>query len=162
LIGTFTKKGEFMRAIICFILPVLIGCSFVNNQAGFKFYDAHSECYHSSTAGLNAKKEFGLEREPKIVVVATSSKDNPKYKEQMKTIYNVNAEEMQYMYIIANSKEEGRSGYYTSTSTSIKLLAGDIFKVLIYDEKGDLIAQSNEVFSESRLKYHLTRKSSGR
>jgi hypothetical protein len=150
-----------MRAIIYFVISILLGCSCVNSQAGFTFYDSHSERYHSSTAGLNAKKEYGLEREPKIVVVATSSKDNLKYKEQMKIIYNVNAEEMQYMYIIANSEGEDRSGYYTSKSISKKLLAGDIFKVLIYDENGNIIAQSNEVFNEGRLKYHLTNKSSG-
>ena len=151
-----------MRSIICFILLILIGCSCINSQAGFIFYDAHSERYHSSTAGINAKNEFGLEREPKIVVVATSSKDNPKYKEQMKIIYNVNAEEMQYLYIIANSQEEDRSGYYTSRSTSKKFLDGDIFKVLIYDERGGIIAQSKEIFSESSLEHHLSKSSSRR
>jgi hypothetical protein len=134
----------------------------MNGKTGFTFYNSHSELYHSSTAGLNAKKEFGLEREPKIVVVATSSNENPKYKEQLKSIHNVNAEDMQYMYVIANSEEEDRSGYYTSMSTSKKLLAGDNFKILIYDEKGNIIAQSNKVFDESSLKYHLTHKSSGR
>jgi hypothetical protein len=142
-------------------LSILLGCSCVNSKAGFTFFDSHSKRYHSSTVGLNAKKEFGLEREPKIVVVATSSKDNPKYKEQMKIIYDVDAEEMQYMYIIASSEEEDRSGYYTSMATSKKLLNGDILKVLIYEE-GNIIAQSNEVFNERSLKYYLTNKSSGR
>ena len=151
-----------MRAIICFILSILLIYGCASSHAEFTFYDSHNKRYHSSTAGLNVKKEFGLEREPKIVVVATSSKDNPKYKKQMKNIYNVDAEEMQYMYIIANSDEEDRSGYYTSMATSKKLLDGDIFKVLIYDEEGNIIAQSNEVFNESSLKYYLTNKSSGR
>lgn len=78
----------------------------------------------------------------------------------MNIIYNINAEEFQYMYIIANSEEEDHSGYYTSMSTSKKLLTGDIFKVLIYDEKGNSIAQSNKVSNENSLKYHLTNKSS--
>lgn len=151
-----------MRVIICFLFSISLGCSCFNSQAGFTFYDAHNECFHSSTAGLNVKKEFGLAKEPKIVVVATSSQDNLKYKEQMKIIYNVDAEEMQYMYIIANSEEEDRSGYYTNVTTSRKILAGDAFKVIIYDEEGNIIVQSNEVFKESGLKYYLTKKSSGR
>ena len=66
---------------------------------------------------------------------------------------------MEYIYVVANSEEEDHSGYYATKSTAKKLLDGNSFKIIIYDGKGKLITQSQEVIGEQKLVHLLTRDS---
>ncbi len=138
-------------------LTILSGCANLSKLTELTFYDAHGEEYNSSTASSNLKKKFNLEDKPRIVVIATSSKSNQRYKEQISAINKVNAEEMQYLYIVANTDDEDHSGYYMTRKGSKHILAGDIFKVIIYDELGQIIKKSNEVIGVDVLMKHLTR-----
>jgi uncharacterized protein (UPF0333 family) len=151
---------DLMRITAYFIISLLIfGCSATSIPQEFTFYDSHGIIYHSSTATQNAKMEYGLDQEPRLIIIATSSENEKKFKKQMRIIYNVNAEQMQYMYVVANSEEEDHSGYYATKSTAKKLLDGNSFKIIIYNGKGKLITQSQEVIGEQKLVDLLTRDS---
>lgn len=139
------------------LLFIFAGCVNIENSTAVKFYDADGTMYRTTTAASSVKKEFNLDTEPRLVVVATSSKSNPEYKEQMRIILKVDAEEMQYMYIIANSEEENHSGYFIKADDAKALLAGDSFKIIIYGENGEIMVNSRSIIEEDNLKMHLTR-----
>jgi hypothetical protein len=147
--------GIIKATVLLIVLFMVSGCSGMNGKTEFAFYDAYGALYNSSTAGLNVKKEFNLESKPKLVVIATSSKYNPKFIEQMNILSKVNAEEMNYMYIIANSEEEDRSGYYFRKAEAANFLSGDSFKIAIYDENGEAIKKSDHIIRSNDLKFYL-------
>jgi len=147
-----------MKITVWFMLLfILIGCASTNELTEFTFYDSHGNEYNSLTAPSNLKKEFNIDVKPRMVVIATSSKSNTKYKEQIDIISKVNAEEMQYLYVVASSKEEDHSGYYVEKMNSERILVGDDFKVIVYDEIGQIVIKSTNVIGVVELKNHLTR-----
>ena len=152
-----------MRTLHYLILSFLVfACSNSVSTTAFSFYDSHGVSYRSDTAGVNAKKEYELIKEPKLILIATSSASLKQFAQQMEVIYKTDAEKLQYMYVVANKEKEDHSGYYTSTSVAKNLIPDKIFKINIYDEHGKLIVSSNKVISADNLKLHLTKGSSGR
>ena len=139
------------------LLFVLSGCSSSAKNIGHSFYDSHGKSYHSSTASLNLEREYQLDGKPGLVIVATTSENVSKFKQQMSVIHKVNPEQMQYLYVIANSEKEDVSGYYTEKIVAKKILAGDSFKIIIYDEKGKVLRKSTEVIGEEKLRYYLAK-----
>jgi len=135
---------------------LLLACSEQSRSTSFVFYDSHGVLYKSDSAGTNAKKEYNLAKEPKLVLIATTSAKIDKFVEQMSIIYKTDAEKYQYMYVVANKEKENRSGYYTSSSDAEKLVAGNPFRIFIYNESGKLITSSTNVISSDKLKSHLT------
>lgn len=139
------------------LLIVLSGCVSTSESAAFRFYDAHGEEYNSLTAPSNFKKEFNLDTRPKMVVVAISSSSNPKYKEQIDVIGKVNAEEMEYLYIIANSEEEQSQGYYMTREDSANILEGTTFKIIIFDGLSKVVKNSNQIIGINEFRNYLTK-----
>ncbi len=139
------------------LLIVLSGCVSTSESAEFRFYDAHGEEYNSLTAPSNFKKEFNLDAQPKMVIVATSSSSNPEYKEQIDVISKVNAEEMEYLYVIANSEEEQSQGYYMTREDSANILEGTTFKIIVFDGLSKAIKESNQVIGINEFKNYLTK-----
>ena len=92
-----------------------------------------------------------------MVIVATSSSSNPEYKEQIDVISKVNAEEMEYLYVIANSEEEQSQGYYMTREDSANILEGTTFKIIVFDGLSKAIKESNQVIGINEFKNYLTK-----
>jgi hypothetical protein len=138
------------------VLVSVIGCAHTGKSADFTFHDAHGNIYSASSTPTKLQKEFDLSSKPKIVVIAASSISNIKYKEQISEISKLNAEELQFLYVLANSEEEDNSGYYSTLTASSKILDGKEFKILIYGGQGEIIKSSDTVIKAEELKNHLT------
>ena len=144
-------------AVYFMLLATLTACSSNVKPVNFTFYNANGEAYASNTAGLAIKKTFKLDHAPTLVVIATSSRHNRKYREQINVLSRINAEEMRYLHVVANSEAEDRSGYYVRKPTAEKLLSGDSFKIMLYDELGNTLKESTEVIGETNLIHYLTK-----
>ena len=149
---------------IAYLLVLLLSssCSSMCVSKEFSFYDSHGVLYRSNSAGSDVKNEYQLERNPKIILLATLSTREIKYQEQISVIQKLDAEKYQYMFVLANAEEEDRSGYYASKSVASELLNGSSFKIIIYGEHGELLRESSQVIREEKLEHHLTKSSSGR
>ena len=141
-----------------FVLIFFLGCSSIKTPSTFTFYGPHGRMYQSDIASKMVKKAFKLERSPKLVVLATSSSTNQKYIEQSHDISKANAEELGYMFIVANSEEEDQSGYYLKKEDAENYLSGNDFQVVVYDNRGRVITQSNDVISLDDFKAFLADK----
>jgi len=139
------------------VISMFIGCTSVSQLTGFRFYDANGGVYNSLTAPSVFKKEFNLNNKPKMLIIATSSKSNQKYKLQIEAMNKINAEEMEYLYILANSEEENNSGYYMTKLDSSNILKGNYFRVIIYDQFGKIIKESTKIIGEKELITNLGR-----
>jgi hypothetical protein len=141
--------------MVFFVL--LTGCANNVTSESIGFYDAYGKQYQSIFAPSDIRNEFGLSREPRIVIIATSTTANEKYLKQLSIVSRVDAEEFEYLYVVANTEEEDRSGYYVSVSESINILDGESFRVIVLDEKGEVLEKTSHVLSDNELKSHLTR-----
>ncbi len=147
-----------MKVLIWIMLLIaLSGCASTSESTEFKFYDAHGEEYNSLTAPSNLKKEFNLDNQPSMVIIATSSSSNLGYKEQIDVIDKVNAEEVEYLYIVANSEEEQSQGYYMTREDSANILEGATFKIIIFDGLSKVIKKSNQVIGVDEFKNYLAK-----
>ncbi len=79
------------------------------------------------------------------------------YEAQLEIMSTLDAEELQYLYVIANSEKVDSSGYHMQTTESERILSGDDFKIIVYDENGSAILIENKVVSETDLEKHLPR-----
>jgi hypothetical protein len=157
-----------MRKIaFIFIWVIFLGCSpFVASQdiinsSNFTFYDSYGRMYEIDTASSQVRKEYQLENKPIIIIIATNSTNQRKFIEQMKVIEKVNAEEFQYLYVLANSENEDNSGYFTTKTVASKLLSGKQFKIIINDQCGKRIKSSYQTINETEFKNCLTTAFSG-
>jgi len=112
--------------------------------------------------GTVIKKEYGLDENPKLILLATSNSDLDKFKSQLKIIKEIDAEKFQYLYVIANSKTLNKSGYHTSIFDAKNILGNSTFKIIIYDQNGILVRNSALVLGKNMILQHLTKSSSGR
>lgn len=127
------------------------GCAVADKDLDISFYDSHGESYPINNASMTIMDRYNLSEAPKIVVLATSEENNDDFKKQLFVFSQVNAEDMQYLYIVANASEEDRSGYYMDKIRSIKLLSGSEFKVIVYDENGLVLVERNSYLSACEL-----------
>ena len=149
------NKLSFFILLLTLSSCSTFSCSTIDNSRKLVFYDSHGVLYPVNTTGLTIKEEFKLSEEPKIIFLATSDEENIKFKQQLNIFYKVNAEEMQYLYVIANSKKEDKSGYYADSSLSEEILSGENFKIIIYGKGGVVITESTSVLTKSELIYYL-------
>lgn len=152
-----------MRILLYTSLFLLFfGCSAPHKITDIYFYDSYEKKYQLSLFSETIKKEYNLNDKPKIIFVATSSADIKKYKDQMNILHVINAEEMSYLYVIANSNKEDRSGYFTDQSDAEKILSGKEFKIIIFNEQGKTIKESEQVLGKKDIISHLIKNSNGR
>jgi len=144
------------------LLLALASCSNSFNVKDIAFYDSYGKEYQLRISQKTIKKEYGLNKKPKIIIIATSSNNTRIFKEQMSIIHNIDAEKMSYMYVVANSNEEDRSGYYTDPSTALRILSGEEFRIIIFSEDVRPVADSSQILSVGNIIDHLTKSSSGR
>ena len=150
-----------MRTIIKVLFIIsLIGCSQSSVSEIVMFSDSHGKYYRSDTVGGIIKNEYGLNENLSLILLATSNSDSEEFKSQLKIIKEIDAEEFQYLYVIANSDTLNKSGYYTSKIDAKNILGNTKFKIIIYDQHGDLVQSSSAVLEKKTILYYLTKSSS--
>jgi len=77
-------------------------------------------------------------------------------------IKEIDAEEHQYLYVIANSGTTNKSGYHTSKIDAKNILGNEKFKVTIYNQDGILVYSSNSVVNKTMLLHYLANSSKGK
>ncbi len=152
-----------MRTTIIILLFIsLFACAHKGNSEKIVFYDSYGKYYSSDTVGAKIKKEYGLNEKPKLILLATSNSNLEEFKSQLRIIKEINAEKYQYLYVMANIEVVNNSGYHTSKMDAQKILGNSAFKIMIYDQNGTLIQNSNEVIDKKIILRYLTKSSSGR
>lgn len=139
------------------LLSMLFSCALRLHSDDIVFYDSLGDSYSLNNAALTIKGKFNLLKAPKIIVVATSDQNNLNFKKQLSVFSKVNAEEMQYLYVIANSKQEDRSGYYVEKPLSEAILSGNTFKISVYSGAGVILKESLSFLTEGELIAQLTK-----
>lgn len=152
-----------MRNIVTILfLLSLFSCASNSNFEKTVFFDSKGKHYNSTTAGREIKKEYDLYEAPKLILLATSNSNLENFKLQLEIIHKIDAEQYQYLYILANSKTIDESGYYTSKTEAESILKNKEFKILIYNKNGDLVLSSSSPLEKEAILNHLTKSSSGR
>ncbi len=137
------------------MLSVLSCTNNIQDQS-FVFFDAHGKTYNSKTAGENIYKQYKIENKPSIIVLATNNIKNKKFISQLNIVNSLNAEDYQYLLIVANSENIDKSGYYVSINESKRILDKDDYKILILNGSGDELLINNNIVSKESLINHLT------
>lgn len=120
------------------------------------FHDAQGVAYQSSSAGKIIKKNYNLDSLPVIIVLATRDVRLPIFISQLSNVNMLNAEEYEYLLVIANTKSIDSSGYYTRTEQAESVLKGSDFKITIIDGQGNRVVESPKALGVAALKKHLT------
>jgi len=141
--------------LLLMVLSVLSCTNNVQNES-LIFFDSHGEIYNSKTAGENISKQYKTENRPTIVVLATNNVKNKKFISQLNIVNSLNAEDYQYLLIIANSENIDKSGYYVSINESKRILNKGDYKILIFNGSGDKLLINNNIVSKESLIHHLT------
>lgn len=144
-----------------FFLLALSGCSGGLETTDITFYDSYGKDYKIKSASETIKEEYNLNKKPKLILIATSSKNQTQYNRQMNIIHDTDPEKMQYLYIVANSEEVDTSGYYIEKTAANDILSGKNFRITLYNESGIPVKESNAVLNKDDLVKFLTENPSG-
>ena len=151
------------RTILAAILALLVlSCANCTRSHEIKVTDSHGKAYRLSDISTQLREEYGLEKNPIIMVLLTNELDDSRFNEQLNILNKLNAEAYQYIYVVGAVVDRDDSGYSLSSEDAMIMLSGNEFQIRIYDEYGKLEYSSSKVLSEQELKNHLTKILSGR
>jgi len=145
---------RIVNTILCLFL--MISCTNQISATGVEFHDANGIGYHSKDAGAVIKDDYDLNSPPRIVIVAIENSTIPEYEQQLNNIYEVDAEQYEYILVVADTEVAHKSGYYTETAVAQKILDDELFTVAIYGINGEVVVSSNEVIDSDSLIQYLT------
>jgi hypothetical protein len=151
-----------LRLILTTILAALVLSCSGHRPNGFEIIDSYGEVYTSNHISNRLGKEYGLEKNPKMLLLLTDSLDRTTFGDQLNILSRVNAETYQYIYVIGCSTDRDESGYSLSSEDAAAMLSENQFQIRIYDEFGKITYSSTRVLSELEIKNHLTKSSSRR
>ncbi len=144
------------KVIALFGLLITTACIAQTTINDISFHDSQGIEYKSSSAGEIIKKNYNLDSLPAIIVLATSDVKLPFFTSQLSNINIFNAEEYEYLLVMANTRNVDSSGYYTSAEQAESILKGSAFKIIIINGQGNMVIESTKVLSAVELKKHLT------
>jgi len=145
-----------LKFIFLMVALLSTGCSSHVQNSNLTFYDSHGESYNSKSAGKDISKQYNIKNKPTIIALATANAEVKKYTSQLKIINSINAEDYQYILVIANHNNTDKSGYYTSINEAEKILDKDSFKIIIFSGNGIATLISNNIVGRESLIHHLT------
>lgn len=151
-------KKKIFHFIVLITSILYFSCSSSNQFSNIYFHDSYKTSYELKTAPHILQKEYNLENPPKLILLATSKNELELFKLQLNEIYQIDAEEINYIYIIANAEKEYKGQYYTSMNTAKRILSGKMFKIIIFNEQGKIIKNSDQVLYKEKLKKILRNK----
>ena len=138
------------------IFFIIIFTSLIFSQSEFldiKFYDSSEKEFHS----LNLKMEIDILQKydsiPFLLLYVTNSQEIFEYKNQIKNLNDIDAEQLQLLFVDSNSENIFQAGYHTDKNTALMLLSEEEnFKVFLLDGNGKILFKSNKAITEKDIK----------
>ncbi len=141
-----------MKTLFFFLLySSIIICQ--SDFLDIKFYDSSESQFH--TANLKAEIDilYKYNSEPFLLLYVSNSRGNVEYKKQTKNLNDIDAEQLQLLFVDSNAENIYRDGYHTDKDTALKLLnAENNFIVFLLDGKGKILLKSNKAITEKEIK----------
>ncbi len=95
--------------------------------------------------------EFQIQEKLIALVLVTSSADQSFYTQQMEILMSLDAENMQLLYITANSSGIDTHSYFVGLEESAQLLGTQQFRVLFFSVQGLEAEANNRVLSAAEI-----------
>jgi len=154
-----------MRKVILFICVLVVtACASTGNTRGdivFFGTDGKKQ-YNTSTFSAVINKEYQVASSNfpiRIIVLAAKDSKSTEFISQQNIFYTLDAEKYKYIYVKANIKNKGvgyKQGYYIEANQAKTILDGNSFKIILFDENGNMITESVKVIGRDKLKEYLT------
>jgi archaellum component FlaG (FlaF/FlaG flagellin family) len=144
--------------VVIFICSLLIAaCSTQAKVDNVSFYDTQGVEYESLNAGKIIKKNYNLISSPATIILATADTNLPAFISQLNSVNLLDAEEYEYLLVIADTKNIDNSGYHTSARQAEEILKGNTFKIIIFNGQGNVVVESSTPIGADALRTHLTK-----
>jgi hypothetical protein len=136
-------------------IVIMLFSSIIYSQSEFldiDFYDASGKTFHSLKLKTEIDSLFRMNSNPFVFVSVTNSSNNIEYRKQIEYLKEINAEELQLLFVDSNTDTTYNFGYYTDTSTASKLLEdGYNFKFILLDGKGKVVYDSTRALTAKEI-----------
>jgi hypothetical protein len=144
-----------MKTIYLIVLFTSLGFS----QPEFldiKFYDSSQQEFHSLSLKTEIDILYKFNSKPYLLLYITRSLSNPLYKQQLKNLNDIDAEQLQVLYVEPNAENINEDMYHTDKNTALNLLEKENdFKIMLLDGKGKILFVSTKAITEKELEQVL-------
>jgi hypothetical protein len=141
------------------IYLIIIFTSLCFSQSEFldiKFYDSSQQEFHSLSLKTEIDILYKFDSKPYILLYITRSQNNPLYKQQLKHLNDIDAEQLQLLFVESNAENINEDMYHTDKNTALNLLEKEKdFKVMLLDGKGKILFVSTKAITEKEIKQVL-------
>ena len=135
-------------------LALLAACSQSPKLLDFKFSPADGDkTYRSTTIEQAIREELRDESQPSLIVVVTSSVEDPKFREQFQIMKKLPADELETLFVMACPTGCAGESYAMSAESARKLFGDNPkFRVFVLDGKGRVIKDSKDVLKAKEIR----------
>ena len=118
-----------------------------------KFYDSSEKEFHSLNLKMEIDVLYKYNSEPFLLLYVTNSIENTEYKNQLKYLDDIDAEQLQLLFVDSNAENINEDIYHTDKNTALNLLGTDKnFNVILLDGKGKVLFKSSTAITEQDIK----------
>ncbi len=141
------------------IFLIILFSSFCYSQSEFldiKFYDSSQQEFHTLDLKTEIDILYKFDSKPYLLLYITRSQNNPEFKQQLKHFIDINAEQLQLLFVESNAENINENMYHTDKNSALSLLEkGKDFKVMLLDGKGKILFVSTKAITEKEIKQVL-------
>ena len=139
------------------LLLLLAGCA---KHVDFEFYDAMGRLYSTNTLEASFSQHYGHSYSPFVILVEISDKENAQYKKQYKALEQLDWEQVNAIYVVANKTSAETSGYYVKPELANKMMPSGVFRIRMISPEGLLLKESQHVMSALEIEVLISKNKS--